>query len=194
MIGRQQYQASAADAHHKRVVSAECAKKFEKTVMCRYYPKCAKGSDCMYAHAESELRRRPNMTKTRMCVGYESGRCPLPASECQFAHGWRDLLDAEGRPAAEASPADKPRLNVPVPQAAAQTPTNSGTSTPVSFGSTGASTPRRTSPPPSATSTVSSGFALLAALAWDMSGSEERLGPNILGLDDELRVLARLRL
>jgi len=74
--------------------------KFRKTELCRYYPKCTKGQDCLYAHSEAELRVRPNFTKTRMCAGFRDGRCKLPASQCAFAHGREDL-----RPSGEPSPA-----------------------------------------------------------------------------------------
>lgn len=99
--------APAKDKAAKKLTPVACAVKFKKTAVCCYYPKCAKGDQCYYAHSESELRTRPNFTKTRMCAGYRDGRCKLPASECGFAHGRHDLRPV-GEPAAarkKASPA-----------------------------------------------------------------------------------------
>eukprot|EP00429_Kryptoperidinium_foliaceum_P016315 CAMPEP_0176038768 /NCGR_PEP_ID=MMETSP0120_2-20121206/19215_1 /TAXON_ID=160619 /ORGANISM="Kryptoperidinium foliaceum, Strain CCMP 1326" /LENGTH=253 /DNA_ID=CAMNT_0017372163 /DNA_START=73 /DNA_END=834 /DNA_ORIENTATION=+ len=75
----------------KKVTPPSCAAKFTKTVFCRYFPDCAKGAECNYAHTEDEIRVRPNFTKTRLCSGYLDGSCDLPASECRFAHGPEDL-------------------------------------------------------------------------------------------------------
>mmetsp|Transcript_97274 Transcript_97274/g.280691 ORF Transcript_97274/g.280691 Transcript_97274/m.280691 type:complete len:252 (-) Transcript_97274:153-908(-) len=75
----------------KKVTPPSCAAKFKKTVFCRYFPDCAKGAECNYAHAEDEIRVRPNFTKTRLCSGYLDGKCALSVSECRFAHGPEDL-------------------------------------------------------------------------------------------------------
>jgi len=81
----------ATRARRGKKTPPDCAAKFQKTVMCRYFPHCARGQDCLYAHSAAELRSRPNFTKTRMCAGYQDGRCELAASECAFAHGPEDL-------------------------------------------------------------------------------------------------------
>mmetsp|Transcript_47222 Transcript_47222/g.137375 ORF Transcript_47222/g.137375 Transcript_47222/m.137375 type:complete len:225 (-) Transcript_47222:87-761(-) len=75
----------------KKVIPPECALKFKKTMLCRFFPKCAKGGECSYAHSMDELRPRPNFTKTRLCTGFFRGRCPLAADDCLFAHGRSDL-------------------------------------------------------------------------------------------------------
>jgi len=65
---------------------------FRKTELCRFYQSgCVKGSNCCFAHGESELRIAPDLTKTSLCQDWLDRRCPLPAEACQFAHGWSDI-------------------------------------------------------------------------------------------------------
>mmetsp|Transcript_107909 Transcript_107909/g.310966 ORF Transcript_107909/g.310966 Transcript_107909/m.310966 type:complete len:436 (-) Transcript_107909:93-1400(-) len=85
---------SAAARRRKQAVNAKNPQsfdKFKKTVMCRFFPKCHKGSECPFAHAEDEIRARPDLTKTRMCAGFYDGRCKLSTAECPFAHGEQEL-------------------------------------------------------------------------------------------------------
>eukprot|EP00405_Crypthecodinium_cohnii_P011467 CAMPEP_0206431732 /NCGR_PEP_ID=MMETSP0324_2-20121206/7525_1 /ASSEMBLY_ACC=CAM_ASM_000836 /TAXON_ID=2866 /ORGANISM="Crypthecodinium cohnii, Strain Seligo" /LENGTH=217 /DNA_ID=CAMNT_0053897687 /DNA_START=47 /DNA_END=701 /DNA_ORIENTATION=+ len=69
-------------------------RKFRKTRMCRYLPKCHKGDECPFAHTEEDLRAPPDLSKTRMCAGYLRNRCTMPASKCRFAHGEAELRTA----------------------------------------------------------------------------------------------------
>jgi hypothetical protein len=64
---------------------------FWKTELCRFYPKCRKGDLCPFAHTDIEVKERPNLTKTSLCVAWTKGCCPLSASECKFAHGTSQL-------------------------------------------------------------------------------------------------------
>mmetsp|Transcript_152584 Transcript_152584/g.370351 ORF Transcript_152584/g.370351 Transcript_152584/m.370351 type:complete len:258 (+) Transcript_152584:91-864(+) len=65
---------------------------FRKTELCRFYQSgCVKGSNCCFAHGESELRIAPDLTKTSLCQDWIDRRCPLTAEACQFAHGWSDM-------------------------------------------------------------------------------------------------------
>lgn len=50
---------------------------------------CAKRHECSYAHSMSELRNRPDLTKTKLCDAYMKGRCQDPA--CKWAHGRHEL-------------------------------------------------------------------------------------------------------
>mmetsp|Transcript_58607 Transcript_58607/g.169630 ORF Transcript_58607/g.169630 Transcript_58607/m.169630 type:complete len:213 (-) Transcript_58607:777-1415(-) len=201
----------AAPMPAKKTTPAACAVKFKKTEMCRYYPKCAKGQDCMYAHSEAELRVRPNFTKTRMCTGYRHGRCKLLASECAFAHGREDL-----RPSGEPAPTGKPRTQAdpdlagcqavgaafqvsPPPGLAlpsahaggAATPTASGASTPtfsakLSWRSGSCTPPGELQQPPPTIGDFAS--------AWLRdTNAEIARGPEELGAET-LTVVARLRL
>jgi hypothetical protein len=67
----------------------------EKTAMCTFHPqgRCAKGSNCPYAHDISELREAPDLRKTSLCVKWQKGKCKhrYAAHKCRFAHGEEDL-------------------------------------------------------------------------------------------------------
>jgi len=66
---------------------------FFKTQLCSFHLRgmCAKGSECNFAHSDSECRTCPNLTKTCLCQDWMSGSCPLMAAECKFAHGSDDM-------------------------------------------------------------------------------------------------------
>lgn len=67
---------------------------FSKTRLCRFHQvgRCRKGVLCPFAHGEEEMRNVPDLTKTSICARWaRRGGCPLPARECRFAHGGRDL-------------------------------------------------------------------------------------------------------
>merc|ERR1719436_190374 len=75
---------------------------FWKTDRCRFWPRCARGEACPFAHGLGELRSRPNFTKTQMCAGFADGRCKLAPGDCQFAHGLGDLRPEPALPAPSA--------------------------------------------------------------------------------------------
>merc|ERR1712107_748453 len=56
---------------------------------------CTRGSDCTYAHDESELQEKPDLTKTSMCVKFtKSGKCD--DKNCLFAHYESELRKTSG--------------------------------------------------------------------------------------------------
>eukprot|EP00450_Noctiluca_scintillans_P012638 CAMPEP_0194490264 /NCGR_PEP_ID=MMETSP0253-20130528/9542_1 /TAXON_ID=2966 /ORGANISM="Noctiluca scintillans" /LENGTH=123 /DNA_ID=CAMNT_0039330873 /DNA_START=29 /DNA_END=397 /DNA_ORIENTATION=+ len=66
---------------------------FSKTRMCHFFSvgACTRGSDCSFAHDETELVGRPNLSKTKLCRMYTStGECS--DAYCRFAHGRDELL------------------------------------------------------------------------------------------------------
>mmetsp|Transcript_3317 Transcript_3317/g.7349 ORF Transcript_3317/g.7349 Transcript_3317/m.7349 type:complete len:276 (+) Transcript_3317:173-1000(+) len=68
-----------------------------KTTMCRAHARgrCRYGLDCIFAHSPEELRRMPDLTKTKLCQAWLKGACPLEDSQCRFAHGSTDKRKAE---------------------------------------------------------------------------------------------------
>lgn len=68
--------------------------KYYKTQFCRYFPECAKGAACPYAHAHNELQERPKLAKTALCNDWRKGQCPFDSNECKFAHGPWELQRA----------------------------------------------------------------------------------------------------
>jgi hypothetical protein len=71
-------------------------KRFWKTELCRFYPKCIKGEACPFAHAQVEMQTRPDLTKTTFCRAWQRKECPLPSDQCKFAHGPEDLRATKG--------------------------------------------------------------------------------------------------
>jgi len=67
-----------------------------KTKMCAFFErgKCA-STTCRYAHAVDELRRPPNLQKTKLCRAFLQGGCRA-GENCGFAHGENDLRVTEG--------------------------------------------------------------------------------------------------
>jgi hypothetical protein len=64
----------------------------DKTSMCKFYQqrKCKKGKDCTFAHAEEDLRERPDLSGTKICPSVGSGNaCMNPT--CRFAHVRDDI-------------------------------------------------------------------------------------------------------
>eukprot|EP00915_Cephaloidophora_sp_WS-2016_P002638 GHVH01003562.1.p1 GENE.GHVH01003562.1~~GHVH01003562.1.p1 ORF type:complete len:477 (-),score=37.76 GHVH01003562.1:17-1447(-) len=66
---------------------------FYKTRMCPYLNRqglgCKRRNNCCYAHNENELLKTVDLTKTKLCVGWEEGRCDR--DPCPFAHGLEEL-------------------------------------------------------------------------------------------------------
>lgn len=63
-----------------------------KTRLCKYSPKgtCKYGSQCTYAHSETELHASPDLSKTRLCTTFQlEGWCN--DASCMFAHGEDEL-------------------------------------------------------------------------------------------------------
>mmetsp|Transcript_76959 Transcript_76959/g.200163 ORF Transcript_76959/g.200163 Transcript_76959/m.200163 type:complete len:249 (+) Transcript_76959:100-846(+) len=70
--------------------------RFRKTRLCRFFPKCQKGTSCPFAHGRNDMRACPDLTKTKLCVAWHSGTCAKPASACKFAHGSEELRSRKG--------------------------------------------------------------------------------------------------
>lgn len=62
---------------------------FSKTRMCSFYKegRCNRGTLCVFAHQEEELRQRPDLNKTALCPLKET--CTDP--ECKYAHCLSEL-------------------------------------------------------------------------------------------------------
>ncbi|PFH31645.1 zinc finger (CCCH type) motif-containing protein [Besnoitia besnoiti] len=67
---------------------------YYKTKMCLYVVQgrvCARGSKCVYAHSEDELREPPNLEKTRLCPAFkQTGSCTNQET-CAYAHSSAEL-------------------------------------------------------------------------------------------------------
>eukprot|EP00440_Ansanella_granifera_P023233 gb/GFBE01025229.1/.p1 GENE.gb/GFBE01025229.1/~~gb/GFBE01025229.1/.p1 ORF type:complete len:420 (+),score=65.55 gb/GFBE01025229.1/:1-1260(+) len=67
-----------------------------KTKMCYFFErgKCA-SSTCRYAHSPDELRKQPNLQKTKLCKAHAEGAC-TDGDRCVFAHGEVQLRVTDG--------------------------------------------------------------------------------------------------
>jgi len=75
---------TAANSNKDR---ARYEQQFYKTRQCSFYAKgkCTRGQQCKYAHGETELQDRPDLTFTSLCREYATtGTCTNP--KCSFAH------------------------------------------------------------------------------------------------------------
>jgi len=92
----------------------ECSREafFFKTKLCSFHRRgiCAKGSECNFAHSDSEHRTCQDLSKTCLCQDWMSGSCPLMAAECKFAHGSDDM-----RYTSLAAIKGPPGIKVPLP-------------------------------------------------------------------------------
>jgi len=72
------------------------ARQLAKTRFCKHFVRgfCRYQDNCAYAHDYSELVKRPNLVKTKICVSYLSGMCHN--SDCTYAHDRSELRRTSG--------------------------------------------------------------------------------------------------
>eukprot|EP00931_Biecheleriopsis_adriatica_P020444 TRINITY_DN13662_c0_g1_i1.p1 TRINITY_DN13662_c0_g1~~TRINITY_DN13662_c0_g1_i1.p1 ORF type:complete len:231 (-),score=29.46 TRINITY_DN13662_c0_g1_i1:21-713(-) len=66
---------------------------FHFTELCRFHMagKCTRGGSCTFAHSKDVLKKKPDLSKTRLCVAYmESGWCEHGIN-CTYAHSVQEL-------------------------------------------------------------------------------------------------------
>eukprot|EP00746_Dinoflagellata_sp_MGD_P139647 gnl/MRDRNA2_/MRDRNA2_73077_c0_seq2.p1 gnl/MRDRNA2_/MRDRNA2_73077_c0~~gnl/MRDRNA2_/MRDRNA2_73077_c0_seq2.p1 ORF type:complete len:409 (-),score=69.43 gnl/MRDRNA2_/MRDRNA2_73077_c0_seq2:97-1323(-) len=92
MLQQRQRQAPLDQDNHPkgkgvRLERAQMSAQFSKTEMCKFNVLgiCNKGAGCVFAHSETELKSRPDLSCTRLCrVFLQTGQCDDP--NCSFAH------------------------------------------------------------------------------------------------------------
>jgi hypothetical protein len=75
-----------------RLEKSQKSAQFSKTEMCKFHLLgiCTKGSSCAFAHAESDLKSRPDLSCTRLCREFlQNGQCS--DKNCSFAHSKDEL-------------------------------------------------------------------------------------------------------
>lgn len=62
---------------------------YQKTQLCKFHAtsRCKRGSHCLFAHSEKELRATPDLFRTRLCPSI--GNCDNPF--CTYAHNESEL-------------------------------------------------------------------------------------------------------
>eukprot|EP00439_Symbiodinium_sp_Y106_P083871 s549_g24.t1 len=69
----------------------------KQTELCAFFSqgKCTRGRRCTFAHGIAELRRRPDLYKTKLCASYSLWKqCPY-GEDCTHAHGQEELRSVE---------------------------------------------------------------------------------------------------
>eukprot|EP00929_Paragymnodinium_shiwhaense_P013924 TRINITY_DN121772_c0_g1_i1.p1 TRINITY_DN121772_c0_g1~~TRINITY_DN121772_c0_g1_i1.p1 ORF type:complete len:297 (+),score=12.87 TRINITY_DN121772_c0_g1_i1:162-1052(+) len=74
-----------------------------KTKMCKFYLEgsCMDGDRCTYAHAEDDIRDKPDLLYTRLCREWDRTGVCSEGENCRFAHGLdavRPPLDSQNPP------------------------------------------------------------------------------------------------
>ncbi|CAJ1376188.1 unnamed protein product [Effrenium voratum] len=71
---------------------------FSKTKMCKFklIGVCIKGSSCMFAHTQDELKPTPDLFRTKICKTLiNTGACQNP--QCRYAHNKEELRTSMNR-------------------------------------------------------------------------------------------------
>lgn len=96
--------------------TAKAAQAFKKTKLCKFYLAggCTRGTQCAFAHSETDLRATPDLYRTQMCQRLaEKGACDDP--NCRYAHRRSELRHVSLRPDANNDVAPgRTKLRAPV--------------------------------------------------------------------------------
>lgn len=68
-------------------------KTLEKTQLCTFFANgaCARGEECKFAHGMEEVRKKPNLERTRLCADVMNFGCCKKGPNCNFAHSTCEL-------------------------------------------------------------------------------------------------------
>mmetsp|Transcript_49886 Transcript_49886/g.118948 ORF Transcript_49886/g.118948 Transcript_49886/m.118948 type:complete len:165 (-) Transcript_49886:335-829(-) len=63
------------------------------TSMCKFHlrKKCTRGDQCTFAHDESQLRGKPNLTGTKLCRFFATGQSCRYGDKCTHSHSLQEL-------------------------------------------------------------------------------------------------------
>jgi len=76
--------------------SAQDNHMLDKTKLCKFFPlgRCRRGQACSFAHGAHQLRAKPDLFKTQMCLDLlATGVCDF-GENCKYAHGEAELRGA----------------------------------------------------------------------------------------------------
>eukprot|EP00442_Polarella_glacialis_P028714 CAMPEP_0115096520 /NCGR_PEP_ID=MMETSP0227-20121206/29779_1 /TAXON_ID=89957 /ORGANISM="Polarella glacialis, Strain CCMP 1383" /LENGTH=225 /DNA_ID=CAMNT_0002490283 /DNA_START=103 /DNA_END=781 /DNA_ORIENTATION=- len=71
----------------------ESAAPLRHTTVCFYFARglCDRGASCTYAHSASDLRPKPDLSRTSLCRTFMRAGLCTAGEECMFAHGRAEL-------------------------------------------------------------------------------------------------------
>ena len=67
----------------------ELSANLERTALCSFFSmgKCLRGKECKFAHEMSQIRPKPDLTRTSLCHDFmRKGSCKS-GDKCKYAHG-----------------------------------------------------------------------------------------------------------
>lgn len=64
-----------------------------RTKMCQLFQQgyCHRGASCRFAHSEKQLKEKPDLSKTYLCLRFKTRRGCKDGQDCKFAHGRQEL-------------------------------------------------------------------------------------------------------
>lgn len=65
----------------------------EYTAMCTFFAagKCLRGKDCQFAHSPSQIRAKPDLSRTSLCHDFMRKKSCKNGDQCRYAHGEKEL-------------------------------------------------------------------------------------------------------
>ncbi|CAE8607593.1 unnamed protein product [Polarella glacialis] len=80
----------------------ESAAPLRHTTACFYFARglCDRGASCTYAHSASDLRPKPDLSRTSLCRTFMKAGLCMAGEECMFAHGRAELRRPKKKQAA----------------------------------------------------------------------------------------------
>ncbi|CAE8601054.1 unnamed protein product [Polarella glacialis] len=71
----------------------ESAAPLRHTTVCFYFARglCDRGASCTYAHSASDLRPKPDLSRTSLCRTFMRAGLCTAGEECNYAHGRAEL-------------------------------------------------------------------------------------------------------
>ncbi|CAE7717780.1 unnamed protein product [Symbiodinium sp. CCMP2456] len=76
----------------------ELSANLERTALCSFFAmgKCLRGKECKFAHDMTQIRPKPDLTRTSLCHDFmRKGSCKS-GSKCKYAHGEAQLRGPKG--------------------------------------------------------------------------------------------------
>jgi hypothetical protein len=70
-----------------------CISMLRKTKMCDLHVNgnCPQGANCKFAHCSDELKLKPDLSKTCLCIRFRTRRGCKEGQNCRFAHSRKEL-------------------------------------------------------------------------------------------------------
>jgi len=89
-------ESAVENSNQKPGVPQAVREKFRKTRMCRMFQegRCFRGTNCQFAHCETEMSTAPDLSKTKLCFNFFRQACT--DADCKFAHGYHELRATDG--------------------------------------------------------------------------------------------------